>query len=124
MRRRTLRARLTLGFTAVMAVALLAIGLVLRDRFAADLLSGVDMDLRSRAQLIVAGIETERPPVVEASGPLIAQDGAFVQVLGRSGRIVDTSSGVAARPILPSAEAASARGAPTFYTRRVRGVDD
>ncbi len=124
MRRLPLRVRLTLGFTAAMAAALLVIGLVLRDRFAADLLNGVDMDLRSRAQLVVAGIETRSPPVVDSSGALIDPDEAFVQVLDRSGRIVDTSSGVAAGPVLTPQEASSARGAPSFYTSRVRGVDD
>jgi two-component system OmpR family sensor kinase len=49
-----LRLRLTLAFTAVMAVVLVAVGLVVYDRFRADLNEGIDRSLETRSQDLAA----------------------------------------------------------------------
>jgi signal transduction histidine kinase len=60
---------------------------------------------------------------VDARGHLIDPDEAFAQVLDPSGRIVDSSSGVSAGPILSAAQLQGLTR-PAFFTRRVEGVDD
>lgn len=123
MRRLPLRLRLTLAFGVGMTVVLLALALVLHVRFEADLTNGIDMELRSRAQVILAAIAHRDPSAVLAEGRLIDPDEAFAQVLSDSGRIVDTSAGVAGGPIVPVAEIGWT-GVPTSFTTRVARVDD
>ena len=118
-----LRTRLTLAFAAGMAVVLSALGAFLYLRVSHDLLSGIDMELRSRAQVVLGGIRDRQPGLIGAEGNLIDPDEAFAQVLSRSGRIVDSSSAVAGAPMLTPEELAGVRG-PTFLSGRVRGVDD
>ncbi|MFL5797678.1 MAG: ATP-binding protein [Actinomycetota bacterium] len=117
--------RLTLAFAVGMAVLLAALGAFLYLRLAHDLTAGIDMDLRSRAQVVIGAVRGHgaAPGVVEAPGTLIDPDEAFAQVLTRDGRVVDSSSGVAGAPMLDAATAARVIG-PTFLTTHVRGVDD
>jgi signal transduction histidine kinase len=107
-----------------MAAVLLVLGAVLHDRFEADLTSNIDMNLRSRAQVIVAAIDRQDPSVIIAGGNLIDPDEAFAQVLSTSGRIVDTSRGVATAPMLSASKLRSAARRPLIFTTRVAGVDD
>ncbi|MDP9341658.1 MAG: ATP-binding protein [Actinomycetota bacterium] len=120
-----LRTRLTLAFAAGMAVVLAALGAFLYVRVGHDLMNAIDMDLRSRAQVLAGAIGRSQPGAdpVRSRGSLIDPDEAFAQVLGASGRIVDSSSAVAAAPMLSRAALRSVAG-PTFFTTRVRGVDD
>jgi two-component system OmpR family sensor kinase len=118
------RLRLTLAFAVGVAVVLFALGFLIHARFEADLTRGIDMELRSRAQVILAAIARQDPSVVLAAGNLIDPDEAFAQVLTPSGRIVDTSAGVASAPLLEVAALGSAADGPTSFTTRVEGVDD
>jgi two-component system, OmpR family, sensor kinase len=118
-----LRARLTLAFAAGMAVVLGAFGAFLYLRVAHDLLAGIDMQLRSRAQVLVGAIRDRQPGLIGAEGSLIDPDEAFAQVLTPADRIVDSSSAVRGRPMLTEREVASLRG-PRFVSTRVQGVDD
>ena len=95
MRRIPLRLRLTLAFAVGMAAVLFALGFVLHAMFERDLTRGIDMQLRSRAQVILAAIARQDPSVILAGGNLIDADEAFAQVLSGAGRILDTSPGVA-----------------------------
>ena len=104
MRRISLRLRLTLAFAVGMAAVLVILGFVLHGRFQGDLTGAIDMELRSRAQVILAGIARQDPSVIKAGGSLIDPDEAFAQVLSSSGRIVDTSAGVASAPMLAPAQ--------------------
>jgi signal transduction histidine kinase len=106
-----------------MTVVFVALGFLLHARLAADLTNAIDLDLRSRGQVIVAAIDRQDPSVVEAGGNLIDPDEAFAQVLALPHRIVDSSAGVSAAPLLPAATLARVHG-PTFSTARVTGVDD
>jgi two-component system OmpR family sensor kinase len=51
-----IRLRLTLAFAAGTAVVLAALGAFLYLRLAHDLTAAIDMDLRSRGQLVVAAV--------------------------------------------------------------------
>jgi two-component system OmpR family sensor kinase len=123
MRRLPLRVRLTLAFAVGMAVVFVALGILLHARFAADLTNGVDLDLRSRAQVIVSAIGRQDPSVVDAGGNLIDPDEAFAQVLAPPDHIVDTSAGVSGAPLLDAAAVSGVRDV-AFSTARVVGVDD
>ena len=124
MRRIPLRLRLTLGFAAGMTAALFALGFLLHARFEADLTRAIDMELRSRAQVILAGVGRQDPSVIRANGNLIDSDEAFAQVLSSSGAIVDSSRGVAGGPMVTVADLRTAARGPASFTTRVRGVDD
>ncbi len=123
MRRLPLRVRVTLAFAAGTATVLLVLGIVLHLRFGTDLLNGIDQDLRSRAQVVISGIERQDPSIVRAGGNLIDPDEAFAQVLTASGQIVDSSAGVAEAALLPAHQLRTVRR-PEFFTTRVAGVDD
>jgi signal transduction histidine kinase len=120
-----MRTRLTLGFAAGMALVLAALSMFLYARVGHELLSGIDMDLRSRAQVVAPAIGGRDPRLLsgETRGRLIDPDEAFAQVLSASGRIVDSSSAVAGAPMLGRRDLRSLRG-PGSFTRRVRGIDD
>src|SRR5438128_12643855 len=124
MRRIPLRLRLTLAFAVGMAAVLLVLGAVLHDRFEADLTNSIDMNLRSRAQVILAAIDHQDPSVIRAGGNLIDPDEAFAQVLSANGVIVDTSRGVAGGPMLLPSQLRSVSNPPQSVTTRVVGVDD
>lgn len=119
----SLRTRLTIGFAAGMAVVLAALGLFLDWRVGHDLTAGIDMDLRSRGQVVVGAVRSHRSDLIGAEGRLIDPDEAFAQVLAPPGRILDSSSAVRAAPMLGPGELRAVRG-PTFVTTRVHGVDD
>jgi two-component system OmpR family sensor kinase len=119
-----LRARVTLAFAAGSAIVLAALGAFLYARVAADLTKGIDMDLRSRAQVVLGAVRARDPGLVRSSqGSLIDPDEAFAQVLTPEGAIIDTSLGVARAPMLEAAELGAVDG-PTFVTTHVVGVDD
>jgi signal transduction histidine kinase len=118
-----LRARLTLAFAAGMAVVLAALAAFLYARVAHDLTAGIDMQLRSRAQVVVGAIREHHLSLIRAEGTLIDPDEAFAQVLTASGRIVDSSSAVAGAPMLRPDVLRRLR-APRFFTALVTGVDD
>src|SRR5919205_442076 len=118
-----LRTRLTLVFTAGAAVLLAALGAFLYLRLGHDLMAGIDLDLRSRAQVVLGALDHGRPALIGAEGHLIDPDEAFAQVLSPEGRILDSSSAVAGAPMLSSSELRTVRG-QAFFTTRVRGVDD
>src|SRR5436190_15297490 len=77
----SLRARLTMGFAAGMAVVLAGLALFVNWRVEHDLTAGIDMDLRSRGQVIVGAVRANAPDLVVAEGSLIDPDDAFAQVL-------------------------------------------
>jgi signal transduction histidine kinase len=124
MRRIPLRLRLTLAFAVGMTAVMFVLGFVLHERFERDLTNGIDMELRSRAQVILAAIARQDPSVILVGGNLIDPDEAFAQVLSPAGRILDTSPGVARAPMLSAGELRSATHDPISVTTRVSGVDD
>ena len=118
-----LRLRLVLAFSAGTLLVMAGFGAFLYMRLGHDLLAGVDMDLRARAQVIAGTVAARDTPFVRSQGRLLDPDEAFAQVLSPSGRILDSSSGVAGHPMV-SGSALPAGAGPKFLTTRVRGVDD
>jgi two-component system, OmpR family, sensor kinase len=91
-----LRTRVTLAFAAGSAVVLAALGAFLYLRVSADLLNQVDLNLRSRAQVVLGAVRANDPSLVHAShGRLIDPDEAFAQVLRADGTIIDSSRSLA-----------------------------
>lgn len=94
-----IRLRLTLVFTLSMAVLLTVTGSFVYLRLGAELLRSTDTALLTQAEAVAAGIgqqgTTFSTPNVTRSGHL----GTFTQVLGASGKVLE-SSGLA-RPAVP-----------------------
>lgn len=118
-----LRLRLTAAFALSMAAVLAGLGGFLHVRLGAELLGGVDLELRSRAGVIGSALAGPGRPPVDAGRDVIDPDEAFAQVLDLSGHIVDASLAVRARPLMP-ARALRGLTAPRFLTSQVPGVDD
>ncbi|HSS37068.1 MAG TPA: ATP-binding protein [Patescibacteria group bacterium] len=119
-----LRVRLTLVFSAGMALVLVGLGAFAYLRVGADLLDAVDIGLRSRAQVLVRAVQiAQDEELISDTGRLIDPDEAFAQVLDPTGRIVDSSSAVADIALLSAAEIEAVHG-PGFVSRRIEGLDD
>jgi two-component system OmpR family sensor kinase len=118
-----LRLRLTLVFALGMATVLAALGGFLYTRLGAELLRGTDLELRSRAALIVSSLHGRGPLHIAAGLALLDPDEAFAQILDPSGAVVESTPGVRATRLLPAGVLRPAFG-PTFTTRRVAGLDD
>ena len=111
-----LRLRVTLAFAACMAILLSALGAFVYVRVASDLTNAIDLDLRSRAQVLIGAVHARDPSLVrESHGSLIDPDEAFAQVLGSDGTIVDSSRGAANRPLITAVALRSVDG-PRFVT--------
>jgi signal transduction histidine kinase len=117
------RLRLTLAFSAVMAVALAAIGLFVYARVGSDLQDALDNSLRARADDLAAAI----PAGSAAAGQerLVEADESFAQILGLDGSVNFGSPGLEVRPVLDAGERARARRGPIFLERdSVSGFDE
>ena len=121
--RAPLRLRLTLAFALSVAVVLAGLGWFLHVRLGAELLRGIDLELRSRAGVITAALTEPGPVPVNAGRDVIDPDEAFAQVLDPAGVVVDASQSVRSRPLLPTVDLRRL-STPAFFTRRVDGVDD
>ena len=87
-----IRVRLTLMFAIGMAAVLGAVGAFVYVKTGADLLAANDAGLRSRAEVIAAGIRAHGPSVADVGTSLIEPDEAFAQVADASGTIRQSSS--------------------------------
>ncbi len=121
----SVRLRLTISFAAGMALVLMALGAFLYLRLGTELLQSIDMGLRSRAQVIEAGIGSKGIEFAAQSGNLIDPDEAFAQILdpARPSPILDSSPGVASGTLVPVNVLASIHSA-AFLDRRAAGLED
>src|SRR5215210_3088299 len=105
------RVRVTLAFAGVMAVVLLATGLFVYLRLAADLDATIDQGLRSRASDVAALVARSGGTLAAPGRPQLVEPGEdLAQVLDESGRIVGATRDFGRAP-LPSA--AARRGRPS-----------
>ncbi|MDP9327818.1 MAG: cell wall metabolism sensor histidine kinase WalK, partial [Actinomycetota bacterium] len=118
-----IRVRLTLMFAIGMAAVLGAVGVFVYVRTGADLLAANDAGLRSRAEVLAAGIRANGPSVADVGATLIEPDEAFAQVAGASGAIEQSSPIVEGTPLLP-ADTIRSLSHPEFFDRRIGGIDD
>jgi signal transduction histidine kinase len=118
------RIRLTLAFTAVMAVVLIAVGLFVYGRVGSDLDAALDSSLRSRADDLAAVAGPGRPSRRDQDR-LVASDESVAQVIGSGGRVEFSSAGVGMRPLLQPDELTRARRQLLFVNRdSVAGFDE
>src|SRR5215210_4784119 len=116
--------RLTLAFTVVMALVLLAVGLFVYGRVGSDLDDALDNSLRSRADDLAALATAGRPGTADEDR-LVASDESLAQVIGPRRTVEYSSTGVGPRPLLRSDELARARREPVFLDRdSVAGFDE
>lgn len=125
MSRVPIRLRVTLAFTAAMALVLVAVGFFLYLRSEAQLDESIDNGLRSRAgevSTLTRGSETSLRQSNGAS--LIEQDESFAQVLAKDGRLIDSTPQLGSRPVLSPSGVAKASASPTFFERSgLPGID-
>ena len=113
------RIRLTLAFTAVMAVVLVAVGAFVYLRFDSDLRSALDQSLRARAD------DLSSTASIRSGDRLVEPDESLAQVLGAGGAVLASSPGLGSRPLLREEELAHARSGPIFVDRdEVEGFDE
>jgi signal transduction histidine kinase len=116
--RLSIRVRLTLAFTVVMAFVLAATGVFIYVRLGSGLSSAVDQGLHARATDVAAlaqqsdtGLRTAR----HLSGP----DSGFAQVVGPHGGVIDATPGLPSSSLLTSDQLAAARVGPRFFERMI-----
>ena len=120
-----MRIRLTLAFTAVMAVVLVAVGLFVYSRVGSDLDAALDNSLRSRADDLSAAAADRRTAQASDQDRLVASDESLAQLIGPDGRVVYSSAGLSSGPVLSKDELARAERGPLFMNREaVAGFDE
>jgi two-component system, OmpR family, sensor kinase len=103
------RIRLTLAFTAVMAVVLLGVGLFVYARVSSDLEEALEQSLRTRG----------------GGEALVESDESLAQVIGPGGEVVRATRGAGREPLLRGEELERARSGPVFSDRdSVAGFDE
>ncbi|MBA3691423.1 MAG: hypothetical protein H0W82_08440, partial [Actinobacteria bacterium] len=110
-------------FAIGMAAVLGAVGGFVYVRTGADLLAANDAGLRSRAEVLAAGIQGNGPSVADVGTTLIEPDEAFAQVADASGTIEQSSPIVENTPLLPAATIRSLSH-PQLFDRRIAGIDN
>jgi two-component system, OmpR family, sensor kinase len=115
-----IRLRVTLAFTIVMAVLLMALGLYVYSRFETELSEQIDQSLRSHGDDIASLVARKD---LSKSTSLLGREESFAQVLTSDGAIYATTDQLANRPQLTPAEAARAAQASFIVTRpHVRSI--
>jgi two-component system OmpR family sensor kinase len=118
------RIRLTLAFTAVMAVVLVAVGLFVYARVGSDLQAALDTSLRTRADDLAA-TAIDPGDALAGRDRLVESDESLSQVIGPDGSVQFGSPGFAERPLLRGSELTRARSGPIFVDRdSVSGFDE
>jgi signal transduction histidine kinase len=118
-----IRLRVTLAFTAAMALVLIATGLFLYFRLEARLDESIDNGLRSRASEASALVRTSGGLEASHEAPLIEPDESFAQVLTANGQIVDSTSQLRGSVALDPPQLAR-MSSPAFFDRSgLPGID-
>ena len=124
MTRLPIRLRLTLAFAVTMAAVLGLTGLFLYLRLSSALDETLDSGLRSRADDVSALVLQAESGLSESGGNRLTEQGeSFAQVLDRSGRVLDTTPQLGARPLLTAAEIERA-AMQTFFVDRASVAGD
>jgi two-component system, OmpR family, sensor kinase len=124
MSRLPIRLRVTLAFTAVMAVILAAVGSFVYVRLGPQIDESIDDGLRSRAADLTALVRASGELGGTGDNSLISGEDSFAQVLTTDGQIVETTPQLRQSPVLSSAEAQRAASEPVFIERDdLPGVD-
>jgi len=92
-------------------------------RAAADLLASVDSGLSSRAELLVGDLKHRGPAMVNVEPSTIDSGDVFAQIATPAGQVLQSTSSVSRRWLLPPDQIAAVHSA-AFYNRKVPGVDN
>ena len=110
MRRLAVRWRLTVAFAAVMAVLLTATGVFVHQRLRSDLDGAIDATLRARsADVSALAAQSESGLREDSEGRPAVRGVQIAQLVDESGRVLDRTPGIPARPLLATRALASAR---------------
>ena len=124
MSRLPIRLRLTLFFTAAMAVVLAGATWLLYLQVGSDLGSGIDQSLRSRAQ-DVGALVADGGSLRSTSSPLIESGESFAELLSPGGRVLDASASLDREPLLSADELRRGRVHPLWLNRpSAPGLDE
>jgi heavy metal sensor kinase len=120
-----IRLRVTLAFTAAMALVLVAVGFFLYARLEARLDESINNGLRARAGEVAALARGSARTLGGAhNGGLIESSESFAQVLTLAGRIVDSTQQLRDRRVLNHSQLTRAAASPTFFERAgLPGID-
>ncbi len=122
LKRVPVRWRLTLAFAAVMAAVLGATGAFIHDRLRSNLDQATNRALRSRAADVAALAQQSDSGLRDARALGPSQGVALAQLIDPSGRVIDHTAGVSARPLLARSAMASVRaGHPIVIDRLLSG---
>jgi hypothetical protein len=111
---------LTAAFAAVMAAVLTATGLFVYQRQASNLDQTIDRALRARAADVAALAQQSDTGLADARAGARANRAELAQLIDASGRVLDRTQGLSARPLLnPAAIAAARRGASVIIELRL-----
>ncbi|MGI8411158.1 MAG: sensor histidine kinase [Solirubrobacteraceae bacterium] len=120
LKRIPVRWRLTLAFALVMAVVLGATGIFIRDRLASNLNQATNRALRSRAADVAALAQQSDSGLRDAHALVPSQGVELAQLINPSGRVIDHTSGISARPLLARSTRASVRAGHPILIERSR----
>ncbi len=113
----SIRLRVTLVFTAVMALVLGATGVFIYLRFSAELDATIDSGLHSRAGDVAALVREADSGLRAGRGNLVGREESFAQVLAPSGRVADSSAAIGNHVLLTPEELHRALGGPITLNR-------
>lgn len=118
-----IRLRLTVAFAVGLVFSLAALGSFVYVRTGSVLLAAEDAGLKSRAEVLAAGVRAGNPPLAAVETTLIEGDESFAQIADSSGRILDSSPNVSTGSLLPAVVIRST-ARPTLFDRAVPGIDN
>jgi two-component system OmpR family sensor kinase len=121
LRRLPIRARLSLGFAVAMVVLFAGVAFGLYTSMANALLDEVDTGLRFRAATVVADVPVQERSSARPPSELVESNESFLQIVEPNGSVVRST--VSNASLLRVSEL-HALDEPTFFTRRVAGVEN
>ena len=120
LRRLPIRAKLTLAYTAVVALMLSGIGLFLYLHFKSGLDAGLNTSLRARADDVAAVVRQEGVRGLSRHRVPLAGREFVTQVLDPHGRVLFTTSRLDARPLVSAARIRAAGSKDIYIDREER----
>ena len=121
--RLSIRARLTIAFSAALLLVLALAGLFVYLRVQSGLTETIDDGLEARASDVEALLARSAPGRVELSGGLFEGEEGFAQVLRPDGRVVASTLGPGAGAALDRDELERATAGPVVVDREVPGIE-
>lgn len=118
-----IRYRLSIAFGASAAVVVASLSIFVYAQTGSSLLTAIDADLGSRADLLIADVRDDGPGQVNVHRALIENAEVVTQIEDPTGRVLRSTSFIARSRLLSPAQARSLRR-PALFDRRVSGIGD